>query len=72
MYKCEIQGHYILIERDKKFLNRITSFKSKFDPFINYIYSNICHGTSLKKPSGNVGTRTSVAGISSQQTCFIL
>ena len=35
-------------------------------------YSNICHGTSLKKPSGNVGTRTSVAGISSQQTCFIL
>ena len=36
------------------------------------IYSNICHGTSLKKPSGNVGTRTSVAGISSQQTCFIL
>ena len=26
---------------------------------------------SLKKPSGHVGTRTCVAGISSQQTCYI-
>ena len=25
---------------------------------------------SLKKPSGNVGTRTCVAGISSQQRCY--
>ena len=26
---------------------------------------------SLKKPSGNVGTRTCVAGIRSQQRCYI-
>ena len=31
-----------------------------------------CHGTSLKKTSGHVGTRTCVAGISSQQTCYPL
>ena len=30
-----------------------------------------CHGTSLKKPSGHVGTRTCVADISSQQTCIL-
>ena len=40
MYKCEILGHYILIERDKKFLNRITSFKSKFDPLQQYFIYN--------------------------------
>ena len=39
---------------------------------VNYIDSNICHGISLKKPSGNVGTRTCVAGISSQQKCYAL
>ena len=39
---------------------------------INYIDSNICHGISLKKPSGNVGTRTCVAGIRSQQKCYAL
>ena len=38
----------------------------------NYIDSNICHGISLKKPSGNVGTRTCVAGIRSQQKCYAL
>ena len=37
--------------------------------YINYIYSIICHGTSLKKPLGQVGTRTCVAGLS-QQTCY--
>ena len=31
----------------------------------NYIDSNICHGISLKKPSGN-------AGIRSQQKCYAL
>ena len=39
---------------------------------VNYIDSNICHGISLKKPSGNVGTRTCVAGIRSQQKCYAL
>ena len=38
----------------------------------NYIDSNICHGISLKKPSGNVGTRTCVAGIRNQQKCYAL
>ena len=33
--------------------------ESKF-VITNYIYSNICHGTSLKKPSGNVGTNGTV------------
>ena len=37
----------------------------------NYIDSNIFHGISLKKPSGNVGTRTCVTSISSQQKCYI-
>ena len=37
----------------------------------SYIYSLICHGTSLKKPFGHVGTRTCVAGLS-QQTCCAL
>ena len=31
-----------------------------------------CHGTSLKKQSGHAVTRTCVAGISSQQTCYRL
>ena len=39
---------------------------------INYIDSNICDGISLKKPSGNVGTRTCFAGIRSQQKCYAL
>ena len=44
--------------------------------YINYIYIYIyiaifCHGTSFKKKtSSHVGTRTSVAGISSQQICY--
>ena len=40
--------------------------------FINYMYIAIfCHGTSLKTLSGDVGTRTCVAGLS-QQTCSAL
>ena len=38
---------------------------------MNYIDSNICHGISLKNPSDNVGTRTCIAGIRSQQKCYI-
>ena len=40
--------------------------------YTTYIDSNICHGISLKKPSGNVRTRTCVAGIRSQQKCYAL
>ena len=39
---------------------------------VYYIDSNICHGISLKKPSGSVGTCTCVAGIRSQQKCYAL
>ena len=39
--------------------------------YIYYIDSNICHGNIIEKPSGNVGTRTCIAGISSQQRCYI-
>ena len=39
--------------------------------YINYIYSIICHGTSLKKTLGHMGTRTCIAGLG-QQTCYAL
>ena len=41
--------------------------------FINYMYSNILSWNIIeKKTSGHVGTRTCVASISGQQTCYIL
>ena len=40
---------------------------------ISFIYSNILSWNVIEKNlSGHVGTRTCVAGINSQQTCYIL